>query len=161
MDKQGTESAIADEYKYGFVTKIEEDTVPKGLNEDVIRFISAKKGEPEWMLEWRLKAYRWWLQKKEPRWAYLDYPPIDYHDICYYSAPKTGPAGASLAILKARWRIGPISSARSTWTLHLVTGAAMAASMRAIAVACAHQEPSSVPNHERSTAARASPATTA
>lgn len=77
-----------DEYKYGFVTPVEEDTVPKGLNEDVIRHISIKKGEPEWMLEWRLKAYRWWLKKTEPRWAHLTFPPIDYQDIRYYSAPK-------------------------------------------------------------------------
>ena len=84
-----TEStAILDDYKYGFYTDIESDAVPKGLNEDVIAIISAKKGEPEWMLEWRLKAYRWWLKKTPPKWAHLHYPPIDYQDICYYSAPK-------------------------------------------------------------------------
>lgn len=81
-------TAILDDYKYGFYTEIETDSVPKGLNEDVIRIISAKKEEPEWMLEWRLKAYRWWLKQQEPKWAHLDYPPVDFQDICYYSAPK-------------------------------------------------------------------------
>ena len=88
MDKPNTENLVSDEYKYGFVTEIEEDTVPKGLNEDVIRHISQKKGEPEWMLEWRLKAYRWWLKKTEPRWANITYPVIDYQDIRYFSAPR-------------------------------------------------------------------------
>ena len=76
------------EYKYGFVTDIEQETVPPGLNEDVIRLISAKKGEPEWLLEWRLKAYRHWLTMQEPRWANVKFPPIDYQAIRYYSAPK-------------------------------------------------------------------------
>jgi Fe-S cluster assembly protein SufB len=76
------------QYKYGFVTDIETDTVPRGLNEDVIRLISAKKNEPEFMLEWRLKAFRHWLTMKEPRWQNVRYPPIDYQDIVYYSAPK-------------------------------------------------------------------------
>ncbi|NWG13923.1 MAG: Fe-S cluster assembly protein SufB [Acidobacteria bacterium] len=76
------------EYKYGFVTQIESDTVPRGLSEDVIRLISAKKNEPEFMLEWRLKAYRHWLTMEEPRWANVHYPPIDYQAISYYSAPK-------------------------------------------------------------------------
>ncbi|XZF16339.1 Fe-S cluster assembly protein SufB [Chitinophagaceae bacterium MMS25-I14] len=82
------ESAVLSEYKYGFVTNIEADEAPKGLNEDTVRFISAKKEEPEWMLEWRLKAYRQWLKMEEPKWANLKYPPIDYQDIIYYSAPK-------------------------------------------------------------------------
>ncbi len=76
------------EYKYGWETKIESDSAPKGLNEDIIRFISAKKEEPEWMLEWRLKAYRTWLDMKEPRWPNVKYPEINYQDIIYYSAPK-------------------------------------------------------------------------
>ena len=80
---------LADQkYKYGFVTDIESDVAPKGLNEDIIRFISAKKNEPEWMLEWRLKAYRLWLTQSEPEWARVHYPPIDYQDSYYYSAPK-------------------------------------------------------------------------
>jgi Fe-S cluster assembly protein SufB len=76
------------EYKYGFVTDIEADTVPPGLNEDIIRLISAKKKEPEWLLEWRLKAYRHWLTMEEPTWPNVHYPPIDYQEIIYYAAPK-------------------------------------------------------------------------
>ncbi len=82
-----------DQYKYGFETVIESDTAPKGLNEDTIRMISAKKNEPEWMLEWRLDAFKRWLTLDEPTWARVDYPKIDFQDIHYYSAPKgiTGP----------------------------------------------------------------------
>ncbi|MBI1807023.1 MAG: Fe-S cluster assembly protein SufB [Ignavibacteria bacterium] len=76
------------DYKWGFVTKIEADTAPRGLNEDIIRFISAKKNEPEWLLEWRLKAYRHWLTMEEPKWPNVHYPAIDYQDAIYYSAPK-------------------------------------------------------------------------
>jgi Fe-S cluster assembly protein SufB len=76
------------EYKYGFVTDIEADAAPRGLSEDIIRFISAKKKEPAWMLEWRLKAYRYWITMEEPTWPNVHYPPIDYQDIIYYSAPK-------------------------------------------------------------------------
>jgi Fe-S cluster assembly protein SufB len=82
-----------DQYKYGFETLIESDLAPKGLNEDIIAFISAKKNEPEWMLEWRLDAYRRWLTMVEPEWARVDYPKIDFQDLHYYAAPKnqTGP----------------------------------------------------------------------
>ena len=82
-----------DQYKYGFETLIEMDKAPKGLNEDIIRFISAKKDEPEWMLEWRLDAYQRWLTMEEPSWARVEYPEIDFNDIYYYAAPKnqTGP----------------------------------------------------------------------
>lgn len=83
------EELVSQEYKWGFVTDVEADVVPKGLNEDIIRMISAKKHEPEFMLEWRLKAYRHWLTMEEPRWANVTYPPIDYQDIYYYAAPKT------------------------------------------------------------------------
>jgi Fe-S cluster assembly protein SufB len=76
------------EYKYGFVTDIDADNAPKGLNEDIIRLISAKKKEPQWMLEWRLKAYRYWLTMEEPKWPNVHYPPIDYQDAIYYSAPR-------------------------------------------------------------------------
>jgi Fe-S cluster assembly protein SufB len=75
-------------YKYGFVTQIESETIPKGLSEDVVRTISAKKNEPEFMLEFRLKAYRQWLKMTEPEWAHVSYPPIDYQSVSYYSAPK-------------------------------------------------------------------------
>lgn len=84
------------EYKYGFYTDIESDTIPKGLNEDTIRLISLKKGEPEWMLEFRLKSYRHWLTMKMPAWAHLKIPEIDYNDIVYYSAPKRSPKYDSL-----------------------------------------------------------------
>ena len=77
-----------DQYKYGFVTDIESDKAPKGLSEDTVRFISAKKNEPAWMLKWRLDAYRRWLTMREPQWARVDYGPIDYQDLYYYSAPK-------------------------------------------------------------------------
>src|SRR5215475_675593 len=80
---------LSREYPYGFVTEIDEDSVPAGLNEQIIRLISAKKNEPEWMLEWRLRAYRQWLRMKEPTWANVHYPPIDYEGIRYYSAPKS------------------------------------------------------------------------
>ena len=76
------------EYKYGFYTNIDSDTIPKGINEDVVRMISAKKEEPEWMLEWRLDAFRKWQRMREPNWAKVKYPPIDFQDISYFSAPK-------------------------------------------------------------------------
>src|SRR5215207_10862581 len=82
------EKTVLSEYKYGFVSDLEADEAPKGLNEDIIRFISAKKNEPEWMLQWRLKAYQHWLKMVEPHWANLHYPAINYQDIIYYSAPK-------------------------------------------------------------------------
>jgi Fe-S cluster assembly protein SufB len=87
-EQQIIESRIKSEYKWGFVTDIEMETVPKGLNEDIIRMISSKKNEPEWMLEWRLKAFRHWLTLKEPHWANIKYEPIDYQDAYYYAAPK-------------------------------------------------------------------------
>src|SRR6058998_733551 len=76
------------EYKYGFVTEVDSETIPKGLSEEVVRLISAKKNEPEWLLAWRLKAYRLWLTMKEPTWQNVKYDPINYQDIIYYSAPK-------------------------------------------------------------------------
>ena len=79
----------AERYKYGFVSDVETELAPKGLSEDIIRFISRRKEEPEWMLEWRLKAYRHWLTMSEPRWAKVGYPSIDYQDLHYYAAPRT------------------------------------------------------------------------
>jgi Fe-S cluster assembly protein SufB len=90
------ESLVNREYAYGFVTDIEADTIPRGLSEDVIRLISAKKQEPAFLLEWRLKAYRRWLTMTEPHWANVQYPPINYQDIIYYSAPKVPQSLASL-----------------------------------------------------------------
>jgi len=87
---------LGDRYRYGFVTEIESETAPKGLSEDVIRFISAKKEEPEWLLEWRLQAYAKWQKMSEPNWAKLGYPPIDYQNSYYYSAPKQKDAPKSL-----------------------------------------------------------------
>ncbi len=88
--ESSVESLVNREYQYGFVTDIEADSIPRGLSEDVIRVISAKKQEPAWMLEWRLKGYRRWLEMKEPHhWANITYPPIDYQNVIYYSAPKT------------------------------------------------------------------------
>jgi Fe-S cluster assembly protein SufB len=85
---EAVEAATGGEYKYGFFTDIESEFAPKGLNEDIVRFISAKKGEPQWLLDWRLTAYRHWLEMAVPRWAFVDYPPIDFQDLYYYAAPK-------------------------------------------------------------------------
>src|SRR5208282_424356 len=89
-------SIEVDAYKYGFITDIESDKAPKGLNEEIVRFISAKKGEPQWLLAWRLEAYRRWTTMETPRWARVDYPEIDYQDLYYFSAPRSTPAPKSL-----------------------------------------------------------------
>src|SRR3989344_858137 len=97
---QQIDTLLKREYKAGFITDVEADSVPPGLNEDTIRLISAKKSEPEFMREWRLKAYRHWLIMTTPAWAHVHYPPIDYQAIVYYSAPKTGKDGPrSLGII--------------------------------------------------------------
>ncbi|MEM9600355.1 MAG: Fe-S cluster assembly protein SufB, partial [Pseudomonadota bacterium] len=90
---EGVRALEADKYKYGFDSDIEQEFAPKGLNEDIIRFISAKKEEPEWLLEWRLEAYRRWLTLEEPEWAMVDYEPVKYDELYYYAAPvkKEGP----------------------------------------------------------------------
>src|SRR5829696_7709250 len=103
------EQYATQEYKFGFVTDIEQDILPPGLNEDVVRFISAKKGEPEWLLDWRLRAYRHWLTMEEPRWANIHYKPIDYQSIIYFAAPKAGPkslADVDPEILKTYEKLG-------------------------------------------------------
>src|SRR5437870_7180670 len=92
----GIEAQVLQPYKYGFVTDIESDVVPPGLSEDVIRLISTKKGEPEWMLEWRLKAYRNWLKMPQPHWSNVTYGPIHYQALSYYAAPKPRPKPESL-----------------------------------------------------------------
>src|ERR671939_387543 len=99
------------QYKYGFATEVEMDKAPKGLSEDIVRFISARKGEPAWMLEWRLDAYRRWLTMREPTWARVHYPPIDFEGIHYYAAPKKNAAPKSLdevdpAILETYKKLG-------------------------------------------------------
>jgi len=91
------EAIDVDAYKYGFSTDIESEKAPKGLNEDIVRFISAKKREPQWLTDWRLEAYRRWLTMIEPRWARVHYPRIDFQDLYYYSAPKSTPGPTSLA----------------------------------------------------------------
>ncbi|MGC9953483.1 MAG: Fe-S cluster assembly protein SufB [Rhizomicrobium sp.] len=89
-------AALGEKYKYGFVTDIEMERAPKGLTDDTVRFISAKKGEPEWMLDWRLAAYRRWREMTEPNWARVHYPKIDYDDAYYYAAPKSAEGPKSL-----------------------------------------------------------------
>jgi Fe-S cluster assembly protein SufB len=88
-DAKILENLTNQDYKYGFISDIEQEFAPKGLNEDIVRYISAKKQEPEFMLNWRLKAFRFWLKMKEPSWPNLKYPPIDYQDSYYYAAPKS------------------------------------------------------------------------
>src|SRR4051812_40452196 len=100
IDHATVDSVLAldvDKYKYGFETDIESDTAPIGLTEETVRFISAKKNEPQWMLEWRLEAYRRWLTMDEPTWARVHYPKIDLQDMYFYSAPKKANAPRSLA----------------------------------------------------------------
>ncbi|HEY8564926.1 MAG TPA: Fe-S cluster assembly protein SufB [Beijerinckiaceae bacterium] len=104
-------SIDVDQYKYGFSTDVEMELAPKGLSEDVVRYISAKKNEPEWMLEWRLDAYRRWLTMKEPNWARVSYDAVEYDDIYYYAAPKKNPSPQSLdevdpAILETYKKLG-------------------------------------------------------
>ncbi|MGO3518052.1 MAG: Fe-S cluster assembly protein SufB, partial [Acetobacter cibinongensis] len=94
--REAVEKLGQSSYKWGFETEIDMDLAPKGLNEDTIRLISARKEEPEWLLEWRLSAYRAWLTMAEPKWAKVSYPPIDYQDLHYYAAPKKKPGPKSL-----------------------------------------------------------------
>ena len=101
-------SIEVDAYKYGFISPIESDLAPKGLSEDTVRFISQKKDEPEWLLDWRLEAFRRWQTMEEPKWARVSYPPIDYQDIYYFAAPKSG-AGAEVA---RRGRPGAVANLR-------------------------------------------------
>jgi len=95
-EEQSIEALATKEYKYGFETLIETETAPRGLNEDIIRLISEKKCEPDWMLQLRLKAYRYWLTMSEPKWPNVKYPPIDYQNIIYYAAPKKKPQLSSI-----------------------------------------------------------------
>lgn len=129
------------EYKWGFTTDIEQELVPKGLNEEIIRFISAKKNEPEWMLEYRLKAFRHWLTLEEPEWAHVSYPKIDFQDIRYYAAPKAKAEGpASLdeldpELLKTFERLGiPLQEQKR------ISGVAMDVVFDSVSVGTTHQE---------------------
>jgi Fe-S cluster assembly protein SufB len=128
------------EYKYGFETDVEADAVPAGLSEDTIALISAKKKEPAFMLDWRIKAYRKWLEMKEPRWAFVHYPPIDYQSIVYYSAPKRAGRKESLGevdpeVLKTYEKLGiPLHEQK------LLAGVAVDAVFDSISVATTFQE---------------------
>ena len=138
-----TTSDLDSDYKYGFVTKIESDIAPKGLNEDVVRMISAKKNEPDFLLEWRLKAYRHWtgLNHQEPKWAKVQFPPIDYQDMHYYAAPvstKDGPKSLDEVdpeLIKAFDKLGiPIEEQKK------MTGVAVDAIFDSVSVATTYQE---------------------
>ncbi|MBK6423394.1 MAG: Fe-S cluster assembly protein SufB [Gemmatimonadetes bacterium] len=139
--ESSVESLVNRAYQYGFVTDIEADTIPRGLSEDVVRLISAKKQEPAWLLEWRLKAYRRWLEMKEPHhWANISYPPIDYQDVIYYSAPRTNKPLGSLdevdpALLKTYEKLGiPLSEQK------LLAGVAVDAIFDSVSVATTFKE---------------------
>jgi Fe-S cluster assembly protein SufB len=134
------EETVASEYKYGFVTDIETDTIPKGLNDEVIRLISHKKNEPEWLLDWRLKAFHHWLKMEEPTWPNVKYPPIDYQDIIYYAAPKKKPSLGSLEeadpeLLKTFEKLGISLSEQKR-----LTGVAVDVVMDSVSVATSFKE---------------------
>ena len=138
-DKQ-TAQELGGEYKYGFATDVEVDTVPKGLSEEIIRTISAKKEEPEFLLDFRLKAFEWWQRQKEPTWANLHYPAIDFQNIRYYSAPKKTPKLESLEdvepeVLKTFERLGiPLDEQKR------LAGVAVDAVFDSVSVRTTHQE---------------------
>ena len=129
------------EYKYGFVTDIESDMIPRGLSEDTIRLIVEKKNEPDWMLEFRLKAYRHWLTMTEPRhWPNITFPPFDYQDLIYYSAPKQKPTKQSLdevdpELLRTFEKLGiPLTEQKQ------LTGVAVDAVFDSVSVATTYKE---------------------
>jgi Fe-S cluster assembly protein SufB len=134
------EQVTSSEYKYGFVTDIEADSAPKGLSEDIVRFISAKKKEPEWLLEWRLKAYRQWLNMVEPTWPNVHYPPINYQDIIYYSAPKQKIAPNSLDEVDPELRKTFEKLGISLTEQKRLTGIAVDAVMDSVSVATTFKE---------------------
>ncbi len=136
--KLETDSKLVREYQYGFVTDVDTDELPKGLNEDIIRAISQKKNEPVWMTEWRLKSFRRWQTMREPRWAKVTYPEIDYQDIRYYSAPKSASSGAAQAdpeLLKTFERLGIPLYERDR-----LAGVAVDAVFDSVSVATTHRE---------------------
>jgi Fe-S cluster assembly protein SufB len=134
------EQLVSREYQYGFVTDIEADTIPRGLSEDTVRLISAKKNEPEWLLEWRLKAYRRWLTMTEPHWPNVHYEPIDYQAISYYSAPRTTKPLGSLdevdpTLLETYTKLGiPLSEQK------LLAGVAVDAVFDSVSVGTTYKE---------------------
>jgi Fe-S cluster assembly protein SufB len=140
MKKNEAAENLNREYRYGFETDVEMETVPKGLNEDIIRLISAKKEEPEWLLDFRLNAFRWWQEQREPTWAHLDYPPVYFQDIRYYAAPKKGAQVSSLdevepEVLKTFKRLGiPLDEQKR------LAGVAVDAVFDSVSVRTTHQE---------------------
>jgi Fe-S cluster assembly protein SufB len=134
------EQITSSEYKYGFVTNIEADEAPKGLSEDTVRFISAKKNEPSWMLEYRLKAFRHWLKMEEPKWANVTYPTIDFQDIIYYSAPKQKIAPKSLDEIDPELRNTFEKLGISLNEQKRLTGVAVDAVMDSVSVATTFKE---------------------
>ena len=140
MTGSSVKELVDREYKWGFVTDIESDVIPPGLNEDVIRLISSKKDEPEWLLEWRLKAYRGWLKMTEPHWANVHYDPIDYNGMIYYAAPKTEKPLGSLdevdpKLLETYEKLGiPLSEQKR------LTGVAVDAIFDSVSVATTYKE---------------------
>lgn len=139
-DMKVLDDLTSSEYKWGFITDIETETAPKGLSEDVIRLISSKKHEPEWMIEWRLKAFRYWKKMEEPHWPNVQYPPIDYQDLSYYSAPKKKPQLNSLdevdpELLKTFEKLGiPLTEQK------LLTGVAVDAVFDSVSVTTTFKE---------------------
>src|SRR3972149_726360 len=143
ISRTSTQEELASDYKWGFVTDIESDIATKGLNGDVVRLISAKKGEPEWMTEWRLKAYRYWISEeyREPRWSKVTFPPIDYQDIHYYAGPKKkekGPGSLDEVdpeLIAAFNKLGiPLAEQK------MLTGVAVDAVFDSVSVATTYQE---------------------
>lgn len=140
MKKSEAAENLNKEYRYGFETEIEMETVPKGLSEDIIRLISAKKEEPEWLLNFRLEAYRWWQTQREPTWAHLDYPPVDFQKIRYFAAPKKGAQYSSLdevepEVLKTFERLGiPLDEQKR------LAGVAVDAVFDSVSVRTTHQD---------------------
>lgn len=140
LTTEGLTTKIDQGYKYGFVTEIETEQAPRGLNEDIIRLISSKKNEPEWMLEYRLKAYRHWLTMEEPTWANVSYPKIDFNDIVYYSAPKKKAEKQSLdeidpELLKTFERLGiPLGEQKR------ISGVAMDVVFDSVSIGTTHQK---------------------
>ena len=140
MKKDFVSDVTDSDYKYGFVTDVETEVIPKGLNEDIVRLISEKKGEPDWLLEYRLKAYRHWTTLEMPEWAHLSIPPIDYQDIYYYAAPKIKESPQSLdevdpELIKTFNKLGiPLEEQKS------LTGVAVDAVMDSVSVKTTYKE---------------------
>ena len=143
ISRNSTSEDLQSDYKWGFTIDIEQDAAPKGLNEDIVRLISAKKNEPEWMLEWRLKAYRHWLRQnyQEPTWAHIQHPPIDFQDIHYYAAPASSADGPKSLdevdpeLLEAFNKLGiPLEEQKR------MTGVAVDAVLDSVSVATTYQD---------------------